>query len=296
MSEPLSGKDVKTIIRKSLAFFEERFGIDTRPFRPVIKSGDILGSIDGDHRLAVDPTWPTIETELPPDKAGIIRFIFNFTRRRITNSEMREGLGLIAKETGWSARRIADEFGFPYVTVYRNMPREYVRSYRREGQEEEPPQAQEEGAEIDTDSIHDRGPLEEPIVMPDVPIIDREEKETSKFVEVIVEVEADPVIEKTVEETAKEVFKKYPDASKAYVTEALTRAHDITKQEAEEIGEASRPEVQTSRTTLVGLTCPVCGTWKPKQVLQRAINNVRKRNPELAALVEAELEKQGYKL
>lgn len=93
---------------------------------PVIQ--DANGQIiDGFHRLKIDPDWPVFR--LPHIKTetqyALAKLIANLHRREMSREEKSTKLGEIAKATGWTAEKIAENLGMSVNWVRLYLPDRY---------------------------------------------------------------------------------------------------------------------------------------------------------------------------
>jgi len=87
---------------------------------------DMEGNIiDGIHRLRADPNWPRRRIEVSGVESKILRLVLNVARRSVSTDEKRKLLGVIARETGWIPKEIAENIGMSYTWVMKYLPDEY---------------------------------------------------------------------------------------------------------------------------------------------------------------------------
>jgi len=307
-NDHLTEKQVSEVISTSLVTLEEE-GIDSRRFAPIISNLTSGELIDGYHREAIDSEWPKIEEAFTDRQDALLKLVLNLGRRRVPPIEIRELLTNVAEVTGWNPHKIAEKTGMPYSTVLGHIPEKYKRKYKAqdetvEGVVSDAIEADEQEAVDrvvpDTTSVHDRPEptptIPQEVVDSAIPSIETVPP-NANYVDVEFENEEDDEPARTPEDTALEVYARFPNASGVFVNRAIMREHGITKTEAEQIALRLKPEEkQRPRTQLVGCVCPVCGTWKSEQAFKRAIRTVRQKNPELATLVEDELGKVGFEV
>lgn len=122
-------KEVIEALRKSKAAF--------RWLYPVLRAKD--GSVvDGDHRLAADPSWKsiTIAEVDSEEKKALARIACNFVRREVSAEEKSEMLGALAR-LGWGVKKIAEETGLALRTLYKYLPAEAKKTTGPKGPREE---------------------------------------------------------------------------------------------------------------------------------------------------------------
>lgn len=91
---------------------------------PVLK--DAHGNvIDGFHRLAVDPNWPSITLNYIQNTTDLeaARLATNFARRQIPKEEFDQRVGFLIG-AGLKPQEIADKTGINISTIYKHMPQE----------------------------------------------------------------------------------------------------------------------------------------------------------------------------
>ena len=79
-----------------------------------------------------------------------------------------------------------------------------------------------------------------------------------------------------------------------FVMQALMRRHGITQDQASKLVSDSKPDIEIDRFKLAGFSCPFCGTWKPVSSIKKALTNLEKRKPDLAAQNLAFLKENGF--
>jgi very-short-patch-repair endonuclease len=133
---------------------------------PVLR--DVHGNmIDGYHRVATDPSWPsvTLPNVTDPVQLAIARLATNVCRRKVESEEKRKLLGEIAKLTGWTPKEIAEKIGMNYRWVLTYIPEEYKRDYQ-------PSQDTiVQASDITQESVQKVHAVEQPRHFLDVPII-----------------------------------------------------------------------------------------------------------------------------
>jgi len=275
-SDDLSEEEVAVSIRRSLEELKEQ-GIDSRGFTPILLDRQTGLIIDGNTRLKIDGSWPVIEVELSPTQVEIVKFQLNFARRRMKREEITEGLSRIAELTGWSPQEIAENLGLKPMFVYRYLPRKYKNKRGRQpGQ---------------TPYYHGHIKRERTIKELEAKLEATEEK----LVEVIIE-QPEKVKSKSPEQTALAVYAQFPMAPLRYVQAALRRSHPgLTEDERKKIAESLRPEQPDSRLqTPLGYSCPFCDHWLRDSSVHRALNTLKKRDPELVEVMLIRLRRQGW--
>lgn len=95
------------------------------PLYPILV--DTQGKIiDGKHRAKADPRWPRATLDIS-DEVGFqkVAIIANVQRREVPEAEQKRRVNRLAKITGWTPRRIAQELGMSYRWVVGHLSEKY---------------------------------------------------------------------------------------------------------------------------------------------------------------------------
>ena len=93
---------------------------------PVIE--DAYGNtLDGVHRLKLDPKWPRIRLGwvTDPAQAKLARVAINLCRRKVPAEEISEALAFLVGTLRLKPQEVADAFGMSKRWVYKYLPAEY---------------------------------------------------------------------------------------------------------------------------------------------------------------------------
>ena len=93
---------------------------------PIIE--DAYGNtLDGVHRLKVDPKWPRIRLGwvTDPAQAKLARVAINLCRRNVPAEEISEALAFLVETLGLKPQEVADAFGMTKRWVYKHLPKEF---------------------------------------------------------------------------------------------------------------------------------------------------------------------------
>jgi hypothetical protein len=220
-----------------------------------------------------------VEASLTPIQAEIVRFTLNFSRRLMKREQIVDGLSRIAELTGWGGQEISENLGIPSPTVYRYLPRRFKG---------------ERGRKPGETPYYPGSVRREQVIKELKAELGEAQATEEKLVDVIVGGEEKQPEPKTPEETAASVYDRFPQAPDRFAKTALRRAHPtLPEEEIDKVLKKMRPSDETPRVERnIGFFCPVCQTWRPRDLMQRVVNELKKRDPELEGIVLIRLRKQ----